>query len=82
MEKYIINKEQDIVDLKNEVDFSFTEGDIIVHKPLEYYILVGYMKKHFPDIELFPASPGTPVYALNGYNTSVVKSITTGEISS
>ena len=25
------------------------------------------------EIKLFPASPGTPVYTINGYNTSVVE---------
>lgn len=73
--KYNINSEQDLLDLKQDEQFSFEKGDIIVHKPFEHYMMVGMVKKHFGKVELFPVSPGTPVYTINGYNTSVVESI-------
>ena len=70
--KYRINSEEQLIELKEDPDFSFEVGDIIVHKPFEFYTIQGLIKKHFGGVDLFPASPGTPVYSINGYGTSVV----------
>lgn len=72
--KYSINNETDIITLKDN-HTQLSVGDIIVHKPFEFYDIVGLLKKHFGNIEIVPASPGTSVYSINGYNTSVVKSV-------
>lgn len=72
--KYEINKEQDIEDLISS-GVEFVVGDIVVHKPFEFYTIVGMLKKKFENIELVPVSPGTECYAINGYNTSVITQI-------
>ena len=74
--KYIINTEEDISTLKDN-NTTLVAGDIIVHKPFEFYDITGLLKKYFGNIDIVPASPGTSVYSLNGYNTSVVKSVDT-----
>lgn len=73
--KYTINSEQDLINLKQDEQFLFEKGDIIVHKPFEYYTMVGLIKKHFGKVELFPAGAGTSIFAINGYNTSVIKKV-------
>lgn len=75
MAKYIVNTVEDIQSLKADTTITLKKGDIIVHKPFEFYMAQGHFQKHFENIELFPASPGTDVYTINGYNTSVIKSI-------
>lgn len=72
--KYLINTESDISKLKDD-NTVFVGGDIIVHKPFEFYDIAGLLKKYFGNIEIVPASPGTSVYSINGYNTSVIKSV-------
>ena len=76
MAKYSLTSEQDIADLKATLSADEKElerGDIIVHKPYEFYEIQGLIKKYFNNKELFPATAGTEVYEINGYNTSVVK---------
>lgn len=72
MAKHNISNEQQLISLKEDTNFSFNRGDIIVHKPFEHYIIAGLISKHFKNVSIFPVSPGTSVYTLNGYNTSVV----------
>ena len=74
MNKYVIKNEQDLYNLRVALT-KFAVGDIITHKELEYPVMVGMMKIHFPEVELFPVSPGTDAYTINGYNTSAIKSI-------
>jgi len=75
MAKYIVNTVEDIQALKTDATIVLKRGDIIVHKPFEFYMAQGHFQKYFDSIELFPVSPGTEVYTINGYNTSVIKSI-------
>jgi len=65
------------VDVKNlfEAPTTLVVGDIIVHKPLAYATIQGYIKQYFGEVELVPATIGTEVYTINGYNTSVIKAI-------
>lgn len=70
--KVFLDTEADIIALKAQQGLEFKVGDIIVHKGFLYHKIYGLLRIHFPDISIFPASPGTPVYTLNGYNTSVV----------
>lgn len=71
--KHIINSEADILELlAGEVPIE--AGDVIVHKGLEYYTLIALLAKNLgASIAVVPADVGTEVYAIKGFNTSVVK---------
>ena len=72
MAKYNVETENDIIEIITKNTFS--KGDIIVHKPFTFAEMQEKLKRHYSDeIKLFPARPGTPVYTINGYNTSVVE---------
>lgn len=77
MAKYKIEKVEDITSLVTDHitnNKQLEVGDIIVHKPFSFAEIQGHLKKEYAtSIELFPASPGTPVYTINGYNTSVIE---------
>ena len=77
MAKYNISSKEDLVTIKAEhIDTSkkFEKGDIIVHKPFSFAEMQGLLKKSYAnEIKIFPASPGTPVFTNNGYNTSVIE---------
>lgn len=66
-----INTKEDIQALA-QIDPPLQAGDILVHKPFEYYILDGELKKVFDSVAIFPATVGTDIYTIYGYNTSVV----------
>lgn len=74
MDKYYVNTEEDVINLWDD-EKPLVKGDIIVHKPYEFAQLVGLFKKHHPQVELVPVSPGTDSYSINGYNTSAIKTI-------
>lgn len=78
MAKHYINKESEITQINNTIPFE--AGDIIVHKPFTFAQITGAFKNIFTDADLVPVSPGTECYTLNGYNTSVLKSIGTPKI--
>jgi len=47
-------------------------NDIIVHKQLQYAVLVFELQKDYPDIEVMYVHPGTDLFTKYGYNTSIV----------
>lgn len=76
MAKYSMNTEAEVIAFGEQTPpVQLAVADIIVHKEAEFYMIQGWIKQHLGDYELFPASPGTEVYAINGFNTSVVKGI-------
>lgn len=79
LKKYTVETESDILELKSN-NTEFSVGDIIVHKPFDFPIIVGLFKEHFPRVVLFPISPGTEPYTVNGYNTSAVKEVKDDEV--
>ena len=70
-----ITKIEDIKSLKFNGAILIKVGDLVKHKPFEFYIIEGELKKEFPQIELFPATIGTDIYATHGHNNSVVSKI-------
>jgi len=77
MAKYNIDSLADLEAIKQKhitEQKNFSKGDIIVHKPFTFAEIQSLIKREYAnEIELFPASPGTPVFTINGYNTSVVE---------
>ena len=72
MAKYNVVTDADLIAIIEEK--TFFKGDIIIHKPFTFAEMQEKLKRHYSDeLKLFPASPGTPVFAVNGYNTSVIE---------
>lgn len=72
MAKYRVTTEAQVIELAQEKIFE--RGDILVHKFITFADMQALLKRHYSDdLKLFPASPGTKVYTINGYNTSVIE---------
>lgn len=53
----------------------FLQYDVIQHKEIDFAVMVGFVKQHFPNIQIVPCSPGTSLYTQYGYNTALVAAL-------